>query len=157
MSLLRSSLRRMNDTGGEGDVVEMSCCWCLLLLGPKLLFWRDGRMLLLLFMRRLMRREVSMVLFFSSIISSMIRLGSGSTSEAGVIISGVGVGMLGRWVETSLGLERFWKMASISSSSLALAKSRRWRKESERTRKMTKFVIFDSSPSKKWRVNEWRR
>ena len=87
-----------------------------------------------------------MVLFFSS----MIRLGSGSTSEAGVIISGVGVGMLGRGVEASLGLARFWKMASISSSvSLALAKSRRVKREIERNTKMTKFAIFDSFPSKK--------
>ena len=70
-------------------------------------------MLLLL----LLRREESMVLF-----SSMMGLGSGNTSGAGVIISGVGVGMLGGGVEASLGLPRLWKMASISSSvSFALA------------------------------------
>ena len=152
MSLLRSWLRRRNDTWGEGDVVEMSCCWLLLFVGPELLLWRDGRMLLLL----LMRREESMVLF-CWIISSMMGLGSGNTSGAGVIISGVGVGMLGRGVEASLGLARLWKIASISSSvSLALAKWRRARRESERNTKMTKFAIFDSFPSKKWRVNDLR-
>ena len=158
MSLLRSWLRRRNDTWGEGDVVEMSCCWLLLFVGPELLLWRDGRMSVVgeMLLLLLMRREESMVLF-SWIISSMMGLGSGNTSGAGVIISGVGVGMLGRGVEASLGLARLWKIASISSSvSLALAKWRRARRESERNTKMTKFAIFDSFPSKKWRVNDLR-